>query len=95
MDVLVQHPLDGEVLAEMAELESRLSQLVFPVGVVLLRIDQHRARGTAVTDEIRLTVAGDVECADRDSALDGFLEDPGPDRLSSCRDLLGKGDVDR
>jgi hypothetical protein len=48
-----------------------------------------------VTDEIRLTVAGDVECADRDSALDGFLEDPGPDRLSSCRDLLGKGDVDR
>jgi len=57
MDVLIQHPVNSEVFAEMAELETRLSKLMLPVGIILERVDQNRPLLSTVTNQVSLTVA--------------------------------------
>ena len=95
VDIPLQHPLDGEVLTEMAELEPRLTELVFPVGMVLDRVDQHGPERAAVADEVGLPVAVDVESVDPYAPDDGLLEDAGSDGLALNGDLPGKRDVHR
>ena len=78
-DLVVRQPVDGEVLAELAVLQIVAAQVLSPVLVGLPLIDQHRANFTAVTGQIALPVAVDVEPPDHARAVDRMLEDPGVD----------------
>ena len=95
MDILLQHPVDGEVLTEMTEREPRLTELVFPVGIVLERVNQHGPERAAMADEVGLAIAVDVESVDPYAPVDGLLEDPGSHGLALDCDLPGKRDVHR
>ena len=93
-DVVVAQPLDGEVLAELAVDEVFPAELAFPVAVRIDLVDEDGALLAAVSCEISLTVAVDVEPAHASKAGDGFLEDTGEDRSPLPRHVSRLAHVD-
>ena len=75
VDLILEHPIDGEVLPELGMAEVLTMELLLPVLVVLDRVDVHGTIGPAVAFEIGLLISDQVELAEVDTALDGLLED--------------------
>src|SRR6185312_1571313 len=94
-DLVVAEPLDGEVLAELAELEVVPVEVLLPVPVRLDLVDEHRALLAAVPVEVALAVAVDVQPAHHPRPVDLLLPDPGVHGVALPADVLRQADVDR
>ena len=75
--LVVAEAVDGEVLAELAELEVVPAEVLLPVPVRLDLVDEHGALLAAVPVEVALAVAVDVEPAHHPRPVDRLLPDPG------------------
>jgi len=89
VDLPLQHPFHGEVLAELAESQVAPAELPLPEIVVLERVGVDRLVGPSVDPEIRLAVPFQVQPSDPDAARDRLLEDPCRDGPPARGDLPG------
>jgi hypothetical protein len=71
------------------------SELALPVPIGVDLVNEHRALLSAVSREIALTIALDVQLADAAGADDGVFEDAGENRLPPPVHVLRHADVDR
>src|SRR6185295_16982773 len=92
---IVGKPLHGEVLAELAVHEFVPFQLLLPMPVRIDLVDEHRAMLPAVSSQITLSVAFEIQAADSTSAGDWSLPDPGVYHVAVPHDVSRKADVDR
>src|SRR5262249_22757819 len=94
-DLVVGHPLHGEVLAELAVGEVVSAEELLPAAVRLDLIDEHRPVDAAVPVHVALPVAVDVEAADHPATVYRVLPDPGVDDPSFPLDVARHADVHR
>jgi hypothetical protein len=94
-DDVVGQPADREVLTEGARCQIIAAEVRPPVVEGLALVDHHGAILAAVTVEIALPVAIDVEPPHHDRTLHRSLVDPGADRLTVPVNVSGHSDVDR
>ena len=76
-DLVIAETFDGEVLAELAELEVVAAEVVLPVAVGLDLVDQDGPLLAAVPVQVALAVSVDVEPAHHPRPLDCVLPDSG------------------
>lgn len=88
--LVVGEPVDGEVLTEVAVDEVVPSEVSGPVTVGVGLVDQHGPHLAAVTAQVALSVALDVEAPDAAGAGHRALEDPGVHRLAPPGDVPGR-----
>ena len=94
-DLVVAEPFDGEVLAELAELEVVPAEVLLPVAIGLDLVDEHCPLLAAVPVEVALTVAVDVEPAHHPRPVDRPLPDAGVHGVALPADVLRQADVHR
>ena len=94
-DVVVGEPFDGEVLTELPVGEVVAAEELLPVAVGLDLVDEHRPVDAAVSSEVALAVAVDVEPPNDPSTVDGLLPDPGVDGAPFPLDITRHADVHR
>ena len=95
MNLVIEHPLDREVLAKLPKSEIRPVKLICPKVIVLEGINQDRSDLAAMADEVGLAIALDIQGLDLYPPTDRFLENAGANSLAFDRDLTWKGDVNR
>ena len=93
--LVVTQTVDGEVLAELAEREVVPLHLALPVTVGVELVHVHRALLAAVSVQIALAVAVDVQAPDRARPVDRLLPDPREDGPAPPGDLTRQPHVDR
>lgn len=94
-DLVVGEPVDREVLAELAVHEVVAVQLLAPVVVRTQLVHVDRALLAAVTGEVALPVAVEVQAADDARAFDRLLPNAGVHRAALPLDVTRHPDVDR
>ncbi len=94
-DVVVGEPFDGEVLTELPVGEVVAAEELLPVAVGLDLVDEHRAVDAAVSSEVALAVAVDVQPPNNPPTVDGLLPDAGVDGASFPLDVTRQADVHR
>ena len=92
-DDVIGQAFDREVLAELSGDEVGPLQLRFPVAVRLDLVDEDGALLTAVSGQVALTVAVQMQPADPTAAHHGILPDPGVHRATVPRDVAWESDV--
>jgi hypothetical protein len=94
-DLRVCQTRDGQVLPEEAVLEIRSAEMRAPIFVGLELIHHDGALFAAVTHEIRLSIAREIETARLHSAANRTLPDRGSHEPSAPTDVLRRSDVHR
>ena len=95
MNLVIEHLLDGEVLAELPKCEICSMKLTCPEGIVLEGINQDRSDLATMVDEVGLAISLDIQGLDLYPPTNRFLEDAGANSLAFDSDLAWKGDVNR
>src|SRR5512132_606856 len=93
--LVVGQAFDGEVFAELTVAELSAAQLLFPVAIGFDLVDEHCAMLAAMTDEVALTVAVDVEPSYHAPAWNRRLPDGGVHALAVPPDVTWKPSVYR
>ena len=94
VNLVIEHPVNGEVLPKLTESKVRPTELGPPVGVVLEGIHQHRSHLAAMSNEVGLAIPVDIERRDLDAPIDRLLENAGANGLAFDRDLAWEGHTD-
>ncbi len=92
-DLVVGQPLNGEVFSELAESKIVAAQELLPVVIRVHLINKNGTLFSAMTGEIGLAVAINIELAHHLPPLDGTLPDRGADSLAVPRHVARKTDV--
>ena len=92
-DFVIEKSLNGEVFSELAEDEVLTSEKVFPVVIGIHLINKNGALLPAMTGEIALAVADNVELARHLPARNGTFPDRGADGLTVPRHVARKADI--
>ena len=74
-DFVIRKPFDGEILPELAESKIVAAQEAFPVMVGIHLVDEHGAVLPAMTRQIGLRVAIDIEPAHQSSSINWRFPD--------------------
>src|SRR4030095_414054 len=74
-DLVVGEPLNGEVLSELPVSEVVAPEESLPVSVGLDLVDEHRPVDSAVSGQVSLAIAVDVEPPNQPSTVRGLLPD--------------------
>jgi hypothetical protein len=85
--LVVREPVDCEVLPELAVAEVVAAEMLLPVPVRLDLVDQHGPLLAAVTFEVPLPVAVDVQPAHHDRPVHRFLPNTGVHSLALPGDI--------
>ena len=93
-DLGVGEALDREILAELTGNEVRSTEMLLPVAIGLVLIDEHGPLLAAMTRGITLAVAIDVEPPHLARPLDRRLPDAGMDRPALPGDVARQADID-
>src|SRR6516165_7465560 len=94
-DLLVAHPVHGEVLAEVSRLEVVAPEFLCPVTVGINLVHQHRALFATVSGEIALTVPVNVESSNHPRPHHRRLPHAGEDRSAVPFHIARKTDINR
>jgi hypothetical protein len=94
-DLVVGEPVDGQILAELAEVEGFAPKHFLPVMVRSDLIDEDRAMLAAMRGEIALCVAVDVQAAHPAPPGDRALPDGGADGPVAPSHVARQADIDR
>ena len=93
VDLIFQHPLDGEVLPELSEGKIHSTELALPVAVVLDRVHVGRLIDSTVAYKVRLPVPIEVQRPEHDPSADWLFEDSGCYRLTPMHNIFGRRNV--
>ena len=94
-NLVVGQSLDGEVFAELPVGEVAPSQPLLPVAIGFDLIDEDGAMLTAVTCQVALSVAFQVQAPDKATAWHGLLPDRGVHDPTAPVDVARQPDVHR
>ena len=75
-DFIVEKTFDSEVFSELSKGEVGTTKLSFPIVVRIHLVDENRPVLSAVTGEVCLLIAIDIELADRSPSLNRKLSKP-------------------
>jgi hypothetical protein len=92
---IIGQSFNGEVLAELPVDEVGPFQLLLPIAVRFDLVDIDRALFPAVSGQVALTIAVDIQSANATAARHGMLPDRGVHRATLPRDVARKSDVYR
>ena len=92
-DLVIRKPLDGEVFPELAESKIVAAQKALPVAVRIHLVDEYGAVLPAVTGEIGLRIAIDIEFAHHSPSINWRLPDRRSNRLAVPRHVARKADI--
>src|SRR3954462_15529629 len=91
----VGEALDRKVLAELAVNEVRSTEMLLPVPIGFVLIDEYGTMFAAMSGRIALAVAVDIEPAHPARACDRRLPDAGVDGPTLPGDVARQADIDR
>src|SRR6516162_4321356 len=94
-DLTIGETLHCEVLAEVTEHEIRPPKIARPVAVGFELVYQERTLLAAMSAEVRLTVAIEIQSTGENPAGYRLLPDGRPDGPALPRDVLRKSDINR
>src|SRR6516165_3337983 len=94
-DLLVAHPVHGEVLAEVSRFEVVAPEFSCPVTVGINLVHQHRALFATVSGEIALPVPVNVESSNHPRPCYRRLPYTGEDRSAAPFHIARKTDIHR
>jgi hypothetical protein len=92
-DLVIGKSFNGEVLAELAKSEIRAPQKVRPVMVRIHLVDKYGALLSAMTGEIPLPIAINIEFTYHRSSIDRRFPDRRSDSLALPCHVMGETDV--
>jgi hypothetical protein len=92
-DLVIKKPVNREVLSELAEDKIIPSENTFPVVVGVHLINENRALLSAVTGEIGLRIAIDIELAHHSPSRDGRLPNRRAHTLTFPCHITGETDI--
>src|SRR5277367_186095 len=94
-DLVIRKSLNRKVFSELAEDKVITSEKAFPVVIGLHLINKNGALLPAMTPEIALRIANNIELAHHSSVLHGRFPDRGTDGLTVPCHVAWKTDIDR
>jgi hypothetical protein len=92
-DLVIGKPLDGEVFSELAESKITTTQKVLPVMVRVHLVDKYGALLAAVTGEIGLRIAVDIEFAHHSPSINRGFPDCGTNSLTVPCHVAWQADI--
>src|SRR5579863_1255690 len=92
-DLVVRKSLDGEVFSELAKSKIVAAQKALPVMVRIHLVDEYSALFPAVTSEIRLGVAINIELAHHSPSRNRRFPDCGSDRFAVPCHVARQADI--